>query len=45
MAAIVLRSELHPSGSLMQHVATIDGIRIEAHQNEQAHVPYQGLIR
>ncbi|AYD84264.1 hypothetical protein SEA_SIZEMORE_57 [Mycobacterium phage Sizemore] len=37
MAAIVLRSELHPSGSLMQHVATIDGIRIEAHQNEQAH--------
>lgn len=36
-AAIVLRTELHPSGSLMQHVGDLDGIRVEAHQNEQAH--------
>lgn len=35
--AIVLRSELHPSGSLMLHVGEIDGIRVEAHQNQQAH--------
>lgn len=37
MATITLRTEVHPSGSLMQHVGTIDGIRVEAHQNEQAH--------
>lgn len=35
--AITLRCELHPSGQLMQHVGTLDGIRVVAHQNEQAH--------
>ena len=37
MAAITLRCELHRNGQLMQHVGTVDGIRVEAHQNEQAH--------
>jgi hypothetical protein len=37
MAAIVLRTELHPSGSLMQHVGELASVRVEAHQNEQAH--------
>lgn len=37
MAAIKLRCELHRNGQLMQHVGTVDGIRVEAHQNERAH--------
>ncbi|AYD84020.1 hypothetical protein KDW72_gp57 [Mycobacterium phage Grizzly] len=37
MTAIVLRSELHPNGQLMHHVGDLDGIRVEAHQNEQAY--------
>lgn len=36
-AAVALRRELHPNGRLMQHVADLDGFRVEAHQNEQAH--------
>lgn len=34
---ISLRCEAHPNGRLMHHVGAIDGIRVEAHQNEQAH--------
>lgn len=36
-STITLRTELHPSGSLMMHAGSIAGIRVEAHQNEQAH--------
>ena len=36
-STITLRTELHPSGSLMLHAGSIAGIRVEAHQNEQAH--------
>ena len=36
-STITLRTELHPSGSLMMHASSIAGIRVEAHQNEQAH--------
>ena len=34
---ITLRTELHPSGSLMIHAGNVAGLRVEAHQNEQAH--------
>ncbi|ANU79764.1 hypothetical protein BI023_gp58 [Mycobacterium phage Sneeze] len=37
MTAITLRSVVHPNGRLMHHVGDLDGFRVEAHQNEQAH--------
>lgn len=36
MTALKLHRELHRNGTLTQHVATVDGFRIEASQHEQA---------